>query len=833
MGARNINPRHNIHEGHKYKKMLLVNPYAMGLDISTNVFYGLQNNLWSVSANWSRGHVPLSSETATIRANCTLDASPTVDQLIIESGKTLTASNTTSRTLTVNNNCSAYGSVNLSGDKGHTLVLKGAINVFANTINNGTVKFAGSTQTVPGVQYNNVIIDTAGTKTLTGDAIMGTLTFTADVYAALDLAAYGLTVNGATDMQRRSQLLKSVNNSKVSKHIGLLSINNGGSAGYGCTINLGTNTLEVCNGITETSSASIMTFTLGKLKFSTNSQNSSLSNLSINYVAVEIEGAITVTIPSGRALNVLSANGTVSGSSLVNTGGTLQYIGTTDMMATGSLVPYNNSASTISLYSAGNWTVTSVLTTNVRNLNIGGAGIKKIQNDLVVQGNLNFLADTISTLDLDAYSLTVNGTTSMNRGAKIIKSTDDGKLVKFIGAYSCDTGGGPFAPNSITINVGTSQIEFCGGVTRNGGANTLYWTYSKIVFSTNNQNINMGSFNFAAWTDVLIKGAITVSNFGQVGIVKITGDNVSSKYFNRSTTYWYGVIADLMPTGILDVTSTDNTFMYSLGSNQTVKGISYKTVGCNNGSVKTADGNITADYIVLQNSTVFDLATYDLTCYQFPSGGSGTLRKSGAGNILFTGYANFWTCGIDFSGNPTQEYRAGISLHEANAFNFGTGAVKFSTNNQGIGMYGGSVPRTNIFGGDITIEGAITVRFEAREVPNVHTWQVNGNINGTVSGSTLLIGTSTVYKGANQPMDTGTFTMSDYGLRDGTPQGSYPNVIFNYNRTGAQAVKGGTYNCLTLSGSGTKTLQGNVSVLKVFSDTGGLKDNNGYTFGNP
>ena len=204
-----------------------------------------------------------------------------------------------------------------------------------------------------------------------------------------------------------------------------------------------------------------------------------------------------------------------------------------------------------------------------------------------------------------------------------------------------------------------------------------------------------------------------------------------------------------------------------------------------------------------------------------------TLSKSGAGNVLFGGLitqtANN-SAAIDFSvGNPTVEMRGGInaSAYTWPQVNFksGTGQWKFTTNNQTLG---GSFFRTNPFDASILISGAITLTLSKSSEVTAY----NGVINGDNVNSKFLMNTNATiqYNPSTQPMATGildTFTNLNtwiYGLNNQDVKG---------NPTAGQFQQ---YRNLTLNGTGTKTLQGNINVQNTYTLTSpATLALNGYT----
>jgi hypothetical protein len=111
----------------------------------------------------------------------------------------------------------------------------------------------------------------------------------------------------------------------------------------------------------------------------------------------------------------------------------------------------------------------------------------------------------------------------------------------------------------------------------------------------------------------------------------------------------------------------------------------------------------------------------------------------------------------------------------------------------------------------IVISGAITLTLSTQGT----NFTSNGVINGTVAGSTLLMGASAnlFYNNTTQPMATGVLDTST-------------NLNTFIYGSGNQQVKGNPiagqfqqYRNLTLNGGGNKTLQGNINVQNTYTVT--------------
>ena len=161
------------------------------------------------------------------------------------------------------------------------------------------------------------------------------------------------------------------------------------------------------------------------------------------------------------------------------------------------------------------------------------------------------------------------------------------------------------------------------------------------------------------------------------------------------------------------------------------------------------------------------------------------------------------------------------------AFISGTGTYTFSTNNQNIDTNG-----TLTFNGNVVIGNNITLSYNAPEGAFSSLIFI-GTMNGSNAASTFRMGIGTGiatvnYQNTTQPMGTGVLDTSTnantwiYGLNNQDIKGS-PTISPKQ-----------VYRNLTLNGTGTKTLQGYVSVLNTYTLTApATLANNGFTLTNP
>ncbi|MCE1199067.1 MAG: hypothetical protein LWW85_08880, partial [Marinilabiliales bacterium] len=295
-----------------------------------------------------------------------------------------------------------------------------------------------------------------------------------------------------------------------------------------------------------------------------------------------------------------------------------------------------------------------------------------------------------------------------------------------------------------------------------------------VVINTNNTNTRTLTYNIATSqhiSDVTINsspgtvnlsiGANVITINGNLsgggtltcgsGTINLAGSN------NHTGTFTYG-------TG---------TFNY-IGTNaQNVRGTTYYNLTMSNGGIKTLQGNTT----VVSNLTVQTGATLDFNTYTANrSAGGGTLTV--AGTILLGGTSGGQT-GSNFPSN-------------FNALTMTGGTVNYDNATGGQTIY--STPSYNVLtlgntSGTQTAGGTLTV----------------ATLNNTNSGSILNMGTNVLtVTNVNNSGTIRTQNTSATPLSTGKTWGG----TVEYYAAGNQTVSSGTYNNLTLSTSGVKTVTG-------------------------
>jgi hypothetical protein len=241
-------------------------------------------------------------------------------------------------------------------------------------------------------------------------------------------------------------------------------------------------------------------------------------------------------------------------------------------------------------------------------------------------------------------------------------------------------------------------------------------------------------------------------------------------------------------------------------------GVKYLTANLNVGN--NLDARVGTFQAALSNyagTAYLECGIYNLTVtgatninYVNPYTQAATLRisKTGSGALLFIGKVTFGNGFVNWSGNPTIEFRGGtmfLGLPIAGA-SLGTGQVKFTTNNQNID--GGNWTLTT----SILISGAITVT--------------------SMDGNTLNVPSGIYIQGdnASSTFKNGDATLNMYDLTSPLPM-SNTTGVFNYNNTGSILgfFQAGDYNLpftsfasLTIGGSGKKFLTGDTTLSANF-----------------
>ena len=541
---------------------------------------------------------------------------------------------------------------------------------------------------------------------------------------------------------------------------------------------------------------------------------------------VYINHSVTLNAGSG-AVPIVVNNLYVSGTFLadtftrvINVNGDIQAVGTVNFTSSNVNMVLKGTNNYINTYTTGTTSTISyarmgdqfIMVNNHCNVIVTGIGTKYLQTNLTTSGTI--IIDVAAKIELLTFNMDAGGAVSF---ASAIFSKNGAGSILFRGLITSGNVASTFS------NTGNATIELRGGIYFN--LVTLTSGTSAWTFTTNNQNLLCANVAYQFMGPWVVQGAITVTNdFHTTNVgpgilinATLNGTVAGSTFINKGNIYFVNSSATAMATfGVFDVTTyANNTVGYSYNGAGTIQYSSFQRLYINGSGVKAAPANMTiyGDLFVTQSAAIFDLGSFNLTNNGTTTLGSVavtssscTLRKPGAGSILFVGNVRLSNQGVldlDFTGNPTVEIRGGLWSEgfAINQINSGTGVWTFSTNNQTIDNRALGVANYPVtLDCPIVISGAITVTMLSSQSSAIIDAILNGLLNGNNGSSTLDNRGLIEYKNVTQGMGTGVLTTN-----------AAANT-FKYNKAGNQDVKGGTYRTIEFGGSGIKTLLGNVIV---------------------
>lgn len=338
------------------------------------------------------------------------------------------------------------------------------------------------------------------------------------------------------------------------------------------------------------------------------------------------------------------------------------------------------------------------------------------------------------------------------------------------------------------------------GVWNEYWSNAANWSRGVVPSSTTNVTVPNGK-----WFCPTIHSTVIAS------CLNLTIDN-GATVTNATTSAGGGyldVFGNLTNNGTL--TRTGDRYLYMNGTSKTLGGTGTFTAACiylYNGSTTTLSNNISIQYLILYNNagTTLNLSTYYLTVTEdFTQEGtinfnSGTLEVQG---VVYNPVAARWNCGtglfyenIDFSGTWTSGFTFYDFKVNCPGFTYSIGAnLTVSRNLTVVAGTLATASYTLTVGGTVTNTGTMTI--------STGTVDVAGNFDSS-GGSVTFTDDGILYLGGGTN-DLGTLTNS-YGA-DATTGST---VV--YDAAGAQNVDNVDYYNLTIDGSGTKTLMGNIDI---------------------
>ena len=526
-----------------------------------------------------------------------------------------------------------------------------------------------------------------------------------------------------------------------------------------------------------------------------NAQNVTLSGSNSKTVNVADGGSLTLkmtdaaganyTVAAGGVLNLDSASGTLFGR--VDNAGTFNVISVVD-----SFVGGVSNSGTMVVESASN--LANVTNSNLLILN-GAAKLNGTVNDGTIQlNNRGVVADGLrnnGTLDIkadgykfDASKFTNDGLVKVSNGATVI--ADNIGANGSSGDYSVEA-------NS-TLNAGT-DARFT-GVLQNDG--TISGNGNLITIS--GSTAGSGSLNNSSG-EVVYNGADAQDIFsGEYGRLTVTGDgtktlngditintngNISSSFVNNGAITSDGaLIFDGKTSGNGTVNSTAET-IYNQAAEHVYSGEYGKLTL--SGVAKSIAGEVTAN---LLNNNARKL----------------TVKTSG---VLKTG-------------NLTDDVNSQYNI--LGTWNFtGDAEILGSVNNSGVISTDSDLTFTGMTTGSGRIEisnttGAVKYSGNAdHEIysGNYNDLTIDGTGNNTLSGDVKVNGTMSLDTRLNA---SGSLTLSGDTTGEGQLH-STGSVI--YDRNGDQDIYNGSYKDITIDGNGVKSIVGNVTISGNAVQSGG------------
>jgi hypothetical protein len=288
-----------------------------------------------------------------------------------------------------------------------------------------------------------------------------------------------------------------------------------------------------------------------------------------------------------------------------------------------------------------------------------------------------------------------------------------------------------------------------------------------------------------------------------------------------------------MSTGVFNYqNSSTSTLGYVFDGNYDLPYTSYTNlyIGSTTG-IKSLSGSTVISQSLTIGTPSLSGATLDSSGYNLDVKGEFicycVFKATVFSNIIFEGLATFSNGGnsaegVDLRlGNPDIEFRNGLTTHAYFVYT-GTGIFSFTTNNQIINF---SILNSGSLDCNWLISGSIKVQFLNGNVSNP---VFKGTINGDNIASIFDVRGTLNYQNSDAPMTIGHLYCNQ------------ETNTFLYNASGNQNIQtpsdpssSGYYN-LTLAGSGSKTLLGDVSVKNVYTLTTPATVNlNGHLLTNP
>ncbi|WP_422359535.1 T9SS type A sorting domain-containing protein [Reichenbachiella sp.] len=477
----------------------------------------------------------------------------------------------------------------------------------------------------------------------------------------------------------------------------------------------------------------------------------------------------------------------------------------------------------------------------------------------------NFDVSAASTSSVGGIRLNVSGTTMLNGQLTFTSNTG----IKFFdGAVTVNSTGSWIS----TTATGNNIVRFRNGLTNDGS-----FSAGSILFNSNAQSIG-GTESISVANNLTVNTITVTNNLVSPDELTVGADIRGTGRFNQGVNAILNVGDDVEIT-TFDPSANPNTVVYNTSISSNIgcplsayhhltlnkSGTSNSTMQCSttingdltitSGTLRSDDnattlthsvagtttistGTVTGSYNIRENNSVLNTLNLTMSGGTITGGNSsstvnvtGLFNTSGTGSqinaCVFTvsgastidggftfgsntgvktfqslvtiGASGTWVS-TTVTGNNRLVFQNGLT----NNGSFSAGALQFNTNDQ-------------------SISGSSAVSFSGRvTVGNSRTLTNNNTVNITSEATESLRGNGTWTQGSGSTLNFSGETSSLNNLNFSTST----NTV-NYNRAGIQTIyvpSDGSYSNLTISGSGTKTLNGTIDVDNTLDMTSGEVD---------
>ena len=730
-----------------------------------------------------------------------------------------TATTTTVAGLTISGNL-AVGNATTFTAAGFTLTVNGTTTVGAGASGILAISSATGTKTFTGaltIATGGTFSESAASTLSFGNDVTINGTLTENGAATIGIAG-NLTNNNvytaSTGVHTFSGTAKTISGSTLS--IGRITINgtytNTGTLTIGTALAGATGTL-VNNGTLNLGGTCSIGTTSGGLSNTgtltvtgTGSKTTPLANFT-NTGTINLGGSGAITGITNNAAGIvnLASSGTIASfnnatsTSILNISASpVPTITTLTATAVGNTVNYTGTTQTLKVTAyhhlnlSGGAKAFGTITSVAGNLTLSSAATATTGAALAIGGNFTLgTGTTFATGNTNSWTLAITGTTSVtgrltlaNTGAKTFTgdvTINSAGVWNETGAESINFGGS-LLNNATTFTANTGTHTFTGAAKSIGGSTSN--TIPAVTFSgTGASYTNTGTLIVATLLTITTPAVLTNN-----GTVTATTALSGTGNLTQGNT---GVLNVGGTSGIttLDATAAGNTVRFNGGA-QTVHTGNYSNLFLSGSGAKTFGAITTiAQRLSIIPSATASLGGFAVGTNNLSLGGIGQsagtygFTGSGATNINTTYFsATLGLVTVNAGSNDPGQW-LGLTADWNTATNWGSGAIPTGTIDVGIPS---GVIQPIVSGNSMC--NSLTINTGAT-LTNNSTLTVGTSLNGagtltnSAAGILNIGGTSTIT----------TLTLSAAG-----------NTV-NYNGTGAQTVKTGTYSNLTISGSGLKT----------------------------